>query len=138
MAGAKHRQKGNRIEREIVRLHEEIGVHAERVPLSGASHYQEGGHDVDVYPFGTDECPLVFEVKARKSGDGFRMLERWLGENDGLFLRSDRSKPTVVLPWETYVRLVEEVKRWRPVRSVQPLAAILEKPVADEGGSNNG
>ena len=36
MSGKRHRQKGDRIERELVRRHVELGVHAERVPLSGA------------------------------------------------------------------------------------------------------
>ena len=38
--GARHRRKGNRVEREIVDIHKAIGIHAERVPLSGASRYQ--------------------------------------------------------------------------------------------------
>jgi hypothetical protein len=32
MSGVKHRQKGNRAEREIVDLHKGINVHAERYP----------------------------------------------------------------------------------------------------------
>jgi hypothetical protein len=35
MSGARHRQKGNRAEREIVDLHKGINIHAERYPLSG-------------------------------------------------------------------------------------------------------
>ncbi len=105
MSGRKHRQKGDRVEREIVARHREIGVPAQRVPLSGAA----GGHfsgDVDIYAFGEDNAPLVSEVKARKDGAGFTTLERWLGENDVLFLRRDHAEPTVVLPWRTWVRLV--------------------------------
>ena len=43
MSGAKHRRKGDRIEREIVELHRELGIHAERVPLSGAVRYKGNG-----------------------------------------------------------------------------------------------
>jgi hypothetical protein len=32
MSGARHRQKGNRVEREIVQLHRDLGIHAERYP----------------------------------------------------------------------------------------------------------
>lgn len=110
MAGAKHRVKGARIEREIVTLHEAMGVDADRVPLSGAAYYQDNGSDVDVYPFGRDFCAYVFEVKARGSGGGFRMLERWLDGAEGLFLRSDRNKPLVVLPWHTWERLLKEIR----------------------------
>ena len=39
MGGARHRQKGNRTERQLVDLHKAIGVHAERYALSGASRF---------------------------------------------------------------------------------------------------
>ena len=68
MGGARHRQKGNRIERELVRLHKDIGVRCERYPLSGASRFRGSGHDLDVYARGRDEAPFVAEVKARKNG----------------------------------------------------------------------
>jgi Holliday junction resolvase len=100
------RDKGARIEREIVAAHVGLGIKAERVPLSGASRYQGNGSDVDLYAFGPDGAPLVCEVKARASGEGFATLERWLGENDALFLRRDRTDPLVVLPWRVWVRLV--------------------------------
>ena len=58
MSGARHRRKGDRIEREVVALHSEIAVHSERVPLSGASRYKGNGADVDVYAFGRDEAPI--------------------------------------------------------------------------------
>lgn len=106
MSGAKHRQKGNRIERQIVDLHVAIGIHAERYPLSGASRFRGSGHDIDVYARGRDEAPLVAEVKGRKNGAGFTQLEKWMGEYDGLFLRRDRAEPIVVLPWRTWARLL--------------------------------
>jgi Holliday junction resolvase len=68
MSGACHRRKGDRLEREIVDRHREIGVHAERYPLSGASRFRGSGHDVDLYPFGREQAPLVTEVKGRKDG----------------------------------------------------------------------
>jgi len=41
--GVASKRKGSRIEREIVQLHRGIGVHVERVPLSGASRYRGNG-----------------------------------------------------------------------------------------------
>lgn len=104
--GKASRDKGLRAEREIVARHQEIGTHAERVPLSGAQKYRNGV-DVDVYPWGREGPPLVCEVKARASGEGFALLERWLGEADVLFLRRDRTTPLVVLPWSTWQRLIK-------------------------------
>ncbi len=105
--GKPSRDKGQRRERQIVALHVALGIHAERVPLSGASRYQGNGADIDIYPFGEDAGALVGEVKARHSGAGFVTLERWLGENDLLFLVRDRADPLVVVPWRVWERLVK-------------------------------
>ena len=105
--GAMQRRKGARVERELVELHKSIGVHAERVPLSGAARYQGNGADLDIYPWGSDWPPLCCEVKARKEGAGFATLERWLGENDALFLKRNNADPMVVLPWRVWQRLMK-------------------------------
>ena len=106
MSGARHRAKGNRVERELVDRHREIGVKAERYPLSGASRFRGSGHDIDVYAFGDDDAPIVAEVKARKNGGGFTLLENWLGEFDLLFLKRNNADPLVVMPWRVYERLL--------------------------------
>jgi Holliday junction resolvase len=111
MSGARHRRKGDRLEREIVDRHRELGVHAERYPLSGASRFRGSGHDVDVYAFGREEAPLVAEAKARKSGSGFIQLETWLAEFDVLFLRRNNADPLVVLPWRVWAALLAKVPR---------------------------
>src|SRR6478609_7705390 len=72
MSGARHRQKGNRAERALVRLLQERGFAAQRVPLSGAARGRFGG-DVSMPLFGVDRR---VEVKVR--ADGFRELYRWL------------------------------------------------------------
>jgi hypothetical protein len=64
MSGARHRQKGDRIEREIVERHEAIGIHAERYPLSGATRFRNSGHDIDIYVSGRDAAPFVGEAAA--------------------------------------------------------------------------
>jgi Holliday junction resolvase len=109
--GARHRQKGDRVERELVDLHRALGVHAERYPLSGASRFRGSSHDLDIYAFGSDAAPLVAEVKARKDGAGFTTLEHWLGEFDALFLRRNHADPMIVLPWRVWARLLERARR---------------------------
>lgn len=108
MSGRRHRVKGDRIEREVVARHIEIGVRAERYPLSGASRFRGSGHDTDIYAF-TGE-PLKAEVKARNNGQGFALLEKWMADFDVLFLRRDHADPIVVLPWDTYVRFLRSSK----------------------------
>lgn len=111
MSGARHRRKGDRIEREVVDRHKALGIHAERYPLSGASKFRSSGHDVDIYLFGREEAPTVAEVKGRKNGAGFATLERWLGEYDALFLRRNNADPLVLVPWRMWARLLEQVRR---------------------------
>jgi hypothetical protein len=109
--GKSQRDKGGRIEREIVERHQAIGLHAERYPLSGGSRFRGSGHDVDLYLFGRDAAPLVAEVKARKNGSGFTQLEKWLKDYQLLFLRRNHADPLVVLPWSTYEEFLRQIRR---------------------------
>jgi Holliday junction resolvase len=111
MSGARHRRKGDRIEREIVDRHRALGIHAERYPLSGASRFRGSGHDTDVYLFGRNAAPIVCEVKSRRSGTGFATLERWLAEFDALFLRRNNADPLICLPWRVWARILEALHR---------------------------
>lgn len=111
MSGARHRRKGDRIESEIVALHRALGIHAERVPLSGAQRYQANGADSDLYPFGKDKAPSVTEVKSRKNGAGFTTLEKWLGEYDRRFLRRNGGDPPVLVPRRVSADLLVKVRR---------------------------
>jgi hypothetical protein len=107
--GKASRDKGLRRERAIVEVHTKCGIRAERVPLSGATHYRGNGADVDLYVRGV--APLKAEVKARGEGNGFRTLERWLGANDALFLWRDRAAPFVVLSLHVWLEIVRRSAR---------------------------
>lgn len=96
--------KGTRVENEIVQMHHENGFKARRIPMSGSL----------VGAFGEDFAgdlrvldDLKGEVKARKNGAGFVTLEKWLGDNKLIFLKRNRQKPMVAMPWDTYVHLVQ-------------------------------
>lgn len=104
--GKPSRDKGLRRERGIVALHVKCGIHAERVPLSGATRYQGNGADIDIYGRGRGAPPFRAEVKARGNGSGFRTLERWLGGHDALFLWRDRQPPLVLLHLHTWMELL--------------------------------
>ena len=94
------KRKGYRVERELVLRHREAGIPCERVPLSGAVG---GSYSGDLVIAGQ----FCGEVKARKNGSGFKVIEDWLGDNDALFLRRDRQSPLVAISWETYVDLMK-------------------------------
>jgi len=106
--GRTSQRKGGRVEREIVALHKDMGVYAERVPLSGASRYRGNGADVDIYARGKEEAPFVCEVKSRKNGGGFVQLETWLADFDCLFLKRNHATPLVVLPWRVWRSLLQQ------------------------------
>ena len=54
---------------------------------------------------------LTVEVKTPKDGSGFKQLESWLADHDILFLRRDRQKLLVLLPWDVYLRLMQGAVR---------------------------
>ena len=101
------KRKGSRIEYEIRDRHISAGIEARRVPFSGSigtlrPELTSMRGDVQIL-----DGEFIAEVKARKSGTGFKTIEGWLGDNDMLFLRRDRQPPLVVLPWKVYVRLMK-------------------------------
>lgn len=97
--GRKSRDKGARIERELVRILQEAGFAAERVPLSGAAQGRFSG-DISIPLLGAD---YRAEVKCR--ANGFAQLYDWLGDNELLIVRADRKKPLVVLPLDLAARI---------------------------------
>ncbi len=97
------RDKGLRRERAIVDLHRKCGIHAERVPLSGALRYRGNDADVDLYVRGA--LPLKAEVKARANGSGFKTLLGWLGTKDALVLIQDRTVPLVVVRLDAWLEV---------------------------------
>lgn len=99
MTPAGRRRKGDRVERMLVEAHVSNRIPAKRVPLSGAQPGWEG--DILI----ADR--LRAEVKARRAGQGFKVILRWMGDNDLLFLRMDRTPPLVVMDWDLYLRMME-------------------------------
>lgn len=99
MKAGGQRIKGSRFERHLVELHHDHGVPAKRVPLSGAQEGWEG--DLEIAGL------MKGEAKVRKGGSGFKVLEKWLADNDVLFLKRDRQDPFVALTFNSYIRLVK-------------------------------
>src|SRR5262245_53790713 len=88
--GRASRDEGDRTERAIVRLLQERGFAADRVPLFGAASGRLGG-DVSVPVLGGDRR---VEVKVRCNG--FRELYRWLDGADLLVIKCDHGEPLIV------------------------------------------
>jgi|TARA_R100001530_G_scaffold105023_1_gene73221 Holliday junction resolvase len=100
--GLSNKRKGTRVEREMVKKLESEGIPAWRVPMSGAL----GGSlnsDIKVGP----DKEFDVEVKARKGGGGFAVIEKWLGSNHLLFLKRNHAEPMVVMEWTMFLGLMK-------------------------------
>jgi len=104
------KNKGSRIEREIAQLFVDLGFVAHRVDERAGQLGKESSADVDIFIDGENRPPWKAEIKARKNGEGFATLDKWIGPNELLILRKDRSKPSVYMPWETLERLLAYVE----------------------------
>jgi Holliday junction resolvase len=100
------KQKGDRGERAVVELLNSIeGIHAQRIPLSGAAGGEFLG-DVKIWRDGDRSCPeYVAECKVRAKG--FTSFYEWLRDNDFLFIKQDREKQLVVMDFDTFRQLLE-------------------------------
>lgn len=101
------RDKGARVERALIKLLQDKGFAAERVPLSGAMHGRFGS-DISMPLLGKD---LRVEVKCR--ANGFNRIYKWLEGSDAVILRADRSIPLLILPLSVaaeYALLLEKHK----------------------------
>lgn len=104
---AASKRKGSAEERAIVKFFESLGWTAKRVPLSGGAD----GFPGDVYAYDKSGRKYRIESKRRASGDGFKTLRRWLGDNNFLWLREDRCEGMVVMSSETFKELVTNQPR---------------------------
>lgn len=103
--GKMQRNKGARVERELVNAHKEMGLAAERAPHSGAVKgrlTQMDGEDLKVEL--ADGFVVTFEAKARK--DDWKTIRQQIARTDGLILKPNNEPPLVVLKWDTWQRLL--------------------------------
>ena len=124
--GRAMKEKGSRIELEIVHRLREAGIEAERIVLSGAAGRFHSRLEHDVRVSDTFQC----EVKARANGEGFLLLEQWLGTAAMLFLRRDRQDPFVFIPWETFEKLIGAYERERLAGKGEAAATTQPEPAA--------
>lgn len=101
----KSRDKGLRIERQIVNSLQDWGYAAERIPLSGAAGGRYTG-DVSVPVLGMD---MTLEVKGRATG--FAQPYKWLEGADALIMKADRKEPLLVIPLKLAAELIMKAER---------------------------
>src|SRR5262245_56665133 len=107
MSGKVSNQIGRSAERRVIRLHQEMGITAIKVPGSGGagSPGRRGGAG-DVRLNLQAGRVLRAEVKYRQDGRGFGTDGKWMGDLDLLFLMVHHRPPWVLLPWTVYQELM--------------------------------
>ena len=102
MSAAK--RKGTRVENKVKDLHLAAEVACRRQPDSGAfgtiTKTRELQGDLFI------QGKYLGEVKARKNGEGFKVLDGWLGDNDFLFLAKNNKEVGVYMRFDRYINLM--------------------------------
>lgn len=91
------RQKGDRFEVSCVNRLKELGIEAQRVPLSGAA----GGQ------FGSDLVVAGHKIECKTRKRAWTDLFNWLPGNHALFIKADRTDTLVVMSLETFAETLK-------------------------------
>lgn len=93
------KEKGNRTERQVVKLAQEWGHRAERIPLSGST-WMKG--DVRIWPsYDEGKSYITGEIKARKNA--FKFLYDNLEGFDFLAVKADGKRILIVQDIEDFL-----------------------------------
>jgi Holliday junction resolvase len=98
--GRSPRRKGNGFEREVVAALQELGLAAERVPLSGSVKGGKFDHDISCPVRGVDR-----RLECKRRTRAFARIDTMLAGNFALIVRDDRSRPLVVMTLTTFAEL---------------------------------
>lgn len=101
----KRKAKGTRMERDVAKAFQDAGIQAGRVPGSGAFQFSQGSSEKDIWAtIGGRRWDI--ECKARANGEGFKVLDGWLGSSDLLVLKQDRQPPMVFMTLDRFLEAV--------------------------------
>ena len=91
------RAKGDRFERDCVNKLKDLGLEAQRVPLSGAA----GGL------FGSDIVVAGHKIECKTRKRAWMDLFNWLPGNHALMIKADRTDTLVVMSLETFADMIK-------------------------------
>lgn len=91
------REKGDRFERDCVNTLKDLGIPAERVPLSGSA----GGS------FSSDLVVAGHKIECKTRKRAWLDLFSWLPGNKALMIKADRTETLVVMSLETFAELLK-------------------------------
>lgn len=94
------KRKGDGFEREVVKILQAHGLAAEKTPLSGA--VKGGRFEQDI------TCPVRgvdWNIECKRRKREFATIDGYLGDNDALVARDDRTRPLVIMTLERFCKL---------------------------------
>ena len=97
MSGQYSRNKGARVEREIVNYLKEKGLDAERIPLSGAMGGSFGG---DIRLFDGDK---EWRIECKSRANGFKEIYSFIEGHDAAIIKADRQDPLIVMRLKDWI-----------------------------------
>jgi hypothetical protein len=103
IGGRASRDKGNRAEREMVRLLRAVGFSAKKVSRAGYA-----GSDLSIRLLGRNRRA---EVKARRAG--FKQFYNWLSDRDLLIVRADHREPLIITPFRLAMQIARAAQNSR-------------------------
>jgi hypothetical protein len=107
MTGKGSRDKGMAFEREVVMRFEEMGIKAQKMPLSGAIPGFEG--DVTIWPANHIDFKMKVECKRRARGFGTIYSAMQQGDPDMVVCRDDRKEEFYVVSRATMKLMMEKM-----------------------------
>ena len=97
------RQKGDRMERAVVNAFLDMGIEAQRIPLSGAMGGEFSG-DVII---GSEK----FRGECKSRASGFAQIYKWLDNCALLFVKRDRSETIVCLRMADFLEIYRKAEK---------------------------
>ena len=91
----KSKQKGDRFERTVLIIAEEMGLKGYRNRMSRAMPGESW-----------DLCIAGKRLECKKRKAGFKKISEWIEGNDGVIIGADREKPLVVIRLEDFLKLL--------------------------------
>lgn len=120
MGGRASKRKGSRFELDCVKVLQEHGIAAEKVPLSGAVGGERFGSDISCPVLGIDR-----QLECKVRAHGFAQVYGYLAQNYGLLLKQDRGEILIVTRLKDWAELAI---RADTRRSTQPPIAAGKNP----------
>lgn len=100
---SKQKDKGRRFENQVADYLTSMGIHSERIPLSGSFG---GKYDCDVVVGTPEDAKYKIECKFRENIS--QQLWEWIDGNDFTAIKRSRREPLIIMRMDDFARLLKK------------------------------